>query len=77
MLLYWKYRDGNKLLSVSPGASWYLTCEPDARGNYMLMLFANGMKMMIEDGYMYSLRGLDMDDGELRSFLHCILDILD
>ena len=74
MLLYWKYREGNKLLSLSPSTSWYLTCEPDNRGNYMLILFANGVKMMIDDGYMYSLHGPDMDDRDLRSFFNSIID---
>ena len=74
MLLYWKYREGNKLLSLPPGTCWYMSCESDPHGNYMLMLITNGIRMTIEDGFIYSVRGPEMDDGELRSFFNSIID---
>ena len=74
MIIYWKYRESSKMLVVPDGSVWYMSCETNERGSYMLLLFADHIRMVVDDTETYARLGHDIEPENMREYFNSIID---
>lgn len=74
MVIYWKYLESSKMLVVPASTAWCLSCEPDRRGTYTLMLQAGSVRLPVDDGRDFVKGRSDFAIEDMREYVNSVID---
>ena len=74
MVIYWKYMESSKMLVVPENSAWCLSCEPDRRGTYTLMLQAGSVRLPVDDGRDFTKGQSDFAIEDMREYINSVID---